>query len=62
MQGATIFLVVAKGWLVSGPGKDFKGTYDGNKILDGCFFTFDGDSNYKDKSLLPRNSKDIVSI
>ena len=42
--------------------KWFKYTDEGNKIIDGFFVAFYGDSNDNKNAILPRNGKDIVSI
>ena len=61
-KGDNIFLEGAKGGLASGPGKNFKDTDEGNKIIEVCFVEFDGYLNDNDNIILPRDGKNIPEI
>ena len=61
-KGNNIFLEGAKGGIVPVLIKGFKENDEGNKIFDGCFVAFYGDSNDNENTILPRYGKYIVEI
>ena len=62
LKGNDTFLAGAKGGLVSLLRIQFKDTDEVNKIIDGYFVAFYGDSNDTDDAIPPRYGKYSVSI
>ena len=57
-----IFLAVSKVGIASKSRKDFKGTDERKRIIDGCFVVFSGDSNDNDNPVPPRDEKSSAAI
>ena len=61
-KGDNIFVAGAKVGLKSVLSKEFKDTDEVNKIIDGFFVEFDGDSNDNENSILHRDGKYMLKI